>query len=99
MPTTAPRSAGVGAQISCWSWVGSYRCLSGAALRHRHAEPGHPVEQRARDPGLGLLAGERQGAKATTYDVLVPEHSGFPERAPAIADRLLPAQAALVPDH
>src|SRR3954464_9310053 len=38
---------GVGAQISCWAWVGSYRCLSGNALRYRHAEPGHPVEHRA----------------------------------------------------
>src|SRR3954471_22515112 len=32
---------GVGAQISCWAWVGgSYHCLSGDALRYRHAEPG-----------------------------------------------------------
>src|SRR4051794_29160510 len=91
---------GVGAQISCWAWVGgSYRCLSGDALRYRHAEPGHPVERRAGDPGLGLLAGQSPGAEATTDDGLVPEHGGFPERAPAVADRLLPAQAALVPDH
>src|SRR3954447_27063811 len=90
---------GVGAQISCWAWVGSYRCLSGDALRHRHAEPGHPVEHRAGDPGLGLLAGQSPGAEATTDDGLVPEHGGFPERAPAVADRLLPAQAAHVPDH
>src|SRR3954464_14577875 len=90
---------GVGAQISYWAWVGSYRCLSGDALRHRHAEPGHPVEHRAGDPGLGLLAGQSPGAEATTDDGLVPEHGGFPERAPAVADRLLPAQAALVPDH
>src|SRR3954464_14231248 len=89
-------SAGVGAQISCWAWVGSYRCLSGDALRHRHAEPGHPVEHRAGDPGLGLLAGQSSGAEATTDDGLVSEHGGFPERAPAVADRLLPAQAALV---
>src|SRR3954451_3946571 len=85
---------GVGAQISCWAWVGSYRCLSGDALRYRHAEPGHPVEHRAGDPGLGLLAGQSPGAEATTDDGLVSEHGGFPERAPAIADRLLPAQAA-----
>src|SRR4051812_16209443 len=92
-------SRGVGAQISCWAWVGSYRCLSGDALRHRHAEPGHPVEHRAGDPGLDLLAGQSPGAEATTDDGLVPEHGGFAERAPALADRLLPAQAALVPDH
>src|SRR5947209_16426936 len=82
---------GVGAQISCWAWVGSYRCLSGDALRHRHAEPGHPVEHRAGDPGLGLLAGQSPGAEAATDDGLVPEHGGFAERAPAVADRLLPA--------
>src|SRR5215203_4398215 len=92
-------STGVGAQISYWAWVGSYRCLSGDALRHRHAEPGHPVEHRAGDPGLGLLAGQSPGAEATTDDGLVPEHGGFPERAPAVADRLLPTQAALVPDR
>src|SRR3954470_12598257 len=79
--------------------VGSYRCLSGDALRHRHAEPGHPVEHRAGDPGLGLLAGQSPGAEATTDNGLVAEHGGFPERAPAVADRLLPAPAALVPDH
>src|SRR3954466_15895462 len=90
---------GVGAQISCWAWVGSYRCLSGDALRYRHAEPGHPVEHRAGDPGLGLLAGQSPGAEATTDNGLVPAHGGFPERAPTVADRLLPAQAALVPDH
>src|SRR4051812_25925050 len=57
---------------SCWAWVGgSYRCLSGDALRHRHAEPGHPVERRAGDPGLGLLAGQSPGAEATTDDGLV----------------------------
>src|SRR3954451_9550158 len=39
------------------------------------------------------------GAEATTDDGLVPEHGGFAERASAVADRLLPAQAALVPDH
>src|SRR4051794_1885860 len=101
-PTRVPGYAmrtGVGAQISCWAWVGSYRCLSGDALRYRHAEPGHPVEHRAGDPGLGLLAGQSSGAQATTDDGLVPEHGGFPEGAPAVADRLLPAQAALVPDH
>src|SRR6476469_1968663 len=85
---------------SCWAWVGgSYRCLSGDALRYRHAEPGHPVDHRAGDPGLGLLAGQSPGAEATTDDGLIPEHGGFAERAPAVADRLLPAQAALVPDH
>src|SRR3954468_6539594 len=92
-------STGVGAQISCWAWVGSYRCLSGDALRHRHAEPGHAVEHRAGDPGLGLLAGQSSGAEATTDDGLVPEHGGFPERAPAVADRLLPAQASSVLDR
>src|SRR3954451_11686306 len=75
-------------RFSCWAWVDSYRCLSGDALRHRHAEPGHPVEHRAGDPGLGLLAGQSPGAEATTDDGLVPEHGGFPERAPAVADRL-----------
>src|SRR3954451_16366813 len=85
---------------SCWAWVGgSYRCLSGDALRHRHAEPGHSVERRAGETGLGLLAGQSPGAEATTDDGLVRKHGGFAERAPAVADRLLPAQAALVPDH
>src|SRR5215204_3000135 len=80
-------------------WGGSYRRLSGDTLRHRHTEPGHPVEHRAGDPSLGFLAGQSPGAKAPTDDGLVAEHGGFPERAPAIADRLLPTQAALVLDH
>src|ERR671939_2178680 len=80
-------------------WGGSYRRLAGDTLRHRHAEPGYPVEHRTGDPGLGLLAGQSPGAKAPTDDGLVAEHGGFPERAPAIANRLLPSQAALVLDH
>src|ERR687893_204161 len=80
-------------------WGDDYRCLSGGALRHRHTEPGHPVEHRAGDPGFGLLAGQSPSPKAPTDDGLVAEHGGFPERAPAVADRLLPAHAALVPDH
>src|SRR5215218_10775189 len=84
---------------SCWAWVGSYRCLSCDALRHRHAEPGHPVERRAGGPGLGLLAGQSPGAKAPTDDGLVAGHGGLPERAPAVADRLLPAHAPPVLDH
>src|SRR5918912_165978 len=80
-------------------WVGSYRRLSGDTLRYRPAELGHPVEHRAGDPGLGLLAGQSPGAKAPTDDGLIAEHGGFPERAPAVANRLLPSQAALVLDH
>src|SRR6478735_8994736 len=92
-PDPAPRPSFHTAS-SCWAWG-----LSGDALRHRHAEPGHPVERRAGDPGLGLLAGQSPGAQATTDDGLVPEHGGFPERAPTVADRLLPAQAALIADQ
>src|SRR5215213_4440635 len=80
-------------------WSGCWIALSGDALRHRHAEPGHPVQHRAADPGFGLLGRQRPGAQATTDDGLVAEHSGLPKRAPAVADRLLPAQAPLVPDH
>src|SRR3954453_20508497 len=77
----------------------SLDALSGDALRHRHPEPGHPVQHRAADPGFGLLGRQRPGAQATTDDGLVAEHGGLPQRAPAVADRLLPAQAPLVPDH
>src|ERR687894_836241 len=80
-------------------WGGGYRRPSGGALRPRHAEPGHPVEHRATDPGLGLLGGQGPGAKTTTDDGLVPEHGGLAERAPAVADRLLPAQASSVLDR
>src|SRR4028119_1068531 len=80
-------------------WDGSYRHLSGDTLRYRHAEPGHQVEHRTGDPGLGFLGGQSPGAKASTDDGLVAEHGGFPERALAVADRLLPSQASLVLDH
>src|SRR3954471_22646325 len=72
---------------------------SGDALRHRHTEPGHAVEHRAADPGFGLLGRQCPGAQAATDEGFVAEHGGLPERAPAVADRLLPAQAPLVPDH
>src|SRR4028118_14550 len=80
-------------------WGGSYRHLSGDTLRYRHAEPGHPVEHRTGDPGLGFLAAQSPGATASTDDGLVAEHGGFPKRALAVADRLLPSQASLVLDH
>src|SRR5215212_8848592 len=65
----------------------SLDALSGDALRHRHPEPGHPVEHRAADPGFGLLGRQSPGAKTTTDDSFVAEHSGLPERAPAVAGR------------
>src|SRR3954452_20832468 len=77
----------------------SLEALSGDALRHRHPEPGHPVEHRAADPGFGLLGRQCPGAQAATDDSFVAEHGGLPKRAPAVADRLLPAQAPLVPDR
>src|SRR3954467_6653875 len=73
--------------------------FSGDALRHRHPEPGHPVEHRAADPGFGLLGRQSPGAQAATDDSFVAEHGGLPQRAPAVADRRLPAQALLVPDR
>src|SRR3954449_2687155 len=77
----------------------SLDALSSDALRHRHPEPGHPVEHRAADPGFGLLGRQCPGAKTATDDSFVAEHGGLPKRAPAVADRLLPAQAPLVLDH
>src|SRR3954467_3819457 len=73
--------------------------LSGDALRHRHPEPGHPVQHRAADPGFGLLGRQSPGAQAATDDSFVAGHGGLPKRAPAVADRRLPAQAPLVLDH
>src|SRR3954470_15240449 len=40
----------------------SLDALSGDALRHRHPEPGHPVEHRTADPGFGLLGRQSPGA-------------------------------------
>src|SRR3954466_2129308 len=77
----------------------SLDALSGDALRHRHPEPGHPVEHRAADPGFGLLGRQSPGAQTPTDDSFVAEHGSLPQRAPAVADRRLPAQTALVPDH
>src|SRR5918997_5411642 len=74
-------------------------CPSGGALRQRHTEPGHPVEHRAADPSLSLLGRQGPGAKTTTDDGLVPEHGGLPERAPAVADPLLPPHSSPVVDH
>src|SRR5215217_7502871 len=101
-PAGAPWRAaqrGFGAQFGWWAQSGSLDALSGAALRHRHPEPGHPIEHRAADPGFGLLGRQRSGAQAATNDSFVAKHGRLPKRAPAVADRLLPAQAPLVPDH
>src|SRR3954452_986514 len=73
--------------------------LSGDAPRHRHAEPGHAVQRRAADPGLGLLSGQRPGAKATADEGLVPGHGRFAQRPPAVTGRFLPSHAPLVPDQ
>src|SRR5215207_9416468 len=92
-------SGGFGAQFGWWAQSGSLDARSGDALRHRHPEPGHPVEHRAADPGFGLLGRQSPGAQAATDDSFVAEHRGLPKRAPTVADRLLPAHAPLVPDH
>src|SRR3954449_2016247 len=63
--------------------LGSLEALSGDALRHRHPEPGHPVEHRAADPGFGLLGRQCPGAQATTDDGLVGNIAVSPsERRP-----------------
>src|SRR3954464_9678338 len=101
---TAPRPIGMERE-GLWCAirvVGAERSLdarSGDALRHRHTEPGHAVEHRAADPGFGLLGRQSPGAQAATDDSFVAEHGGLPKRAPAVADRRLPAQALLVPDR
>src|SRR4051794_14771928 len=92
-------NTGFGAQFGWWAQSGSLDALSGDALRHRPTEPGHPVQHRAADPGFGLLGRQSPGAQAATDDSFVAEHGSLPKRAPAVAGRLLPAQAPLVPDH
>src|SRR3954465_13015262 len=101
----APRRSLVSTPVGLWCAirvVGAERsldALSGDALRHRHPEPGHPVQHRAADPGFRFLSQQSPGAQAATDDSFVAEHGGLPERAPAVADRLLPAQAPLVLDR
>src|SRR4051794_8316656 len=94
-----PPQLGFSAQFGWWAQSGSLDALSGDALRHRHPEPGHPVQHRAADPGFGLLGRQSPGAKTTTDEGFVAEHGGLPKRAPAVADRRLPAQAPLVLDR
>src|SRR3954451_377713 len=94
MTTTLKASAGgVGAQISCWAWVGSYRCLSDNAPGHRHAQPGHPVQRRAADPGLGLLGGQSPSAEAATDEGLITRHGPLPQRSSAVSSRFFSPHA------
>src|SRR5215207_5379650 len=84
------RVVGVG---RCWT---AFSC---DALRYRHPEVGHAVQHRAADPGFGLLSRQSPGAKPATDDGFVAEHGRLSERAPAVADCLLPAQAPFVLDR
>src|SRR5271166_1392910 len=69
--------------------------VSGEPSRDGHAESGHAVEHLAADPGLDLLRGQSPGAERSADDDLVAQHPGLDERAPAVADGLLPSQSAL----
>ncbi len=67
--------------------------VSGEPSRDGHAESGHAVEHLAADPGLDLLCGQSPGAERSADDGLVAQHPGLDERAPAVADGLLPSQS------
>ena len=73
--------------------------VSGEPSRDGHAEGGHAVEDLAADPGLDRLCRQSPGAERSAGDGLVAQHPGLEERAPAVADGLLPSQSALGGDH
>jgi hypothetical protein len=78
------------------SWrVVAFLETSGDLPTDGHAESGHAVEHLAADPGFDLLCGQRPGAERSADDGLVAQHCGLDERAPAVADGLLPSQSAL----
>src|SRR3712207_3436635 len=68
-------------------WVGSYRRLSGGALRHRHAEPGHSVEHRLADL---LKAQQTVVAAALRQAFLQPDRAQAGKVFRHVADQFRP---------
>src|SRR5215207_9625644 len=89
---------GFGAQFGWWAQSGRWTRVQ--AMRCDTGIPSRVIRLSTEQPTRASVfwAGSVR-AKAPTDDCLVAEHGGLPKRAPAVADRLLPAQTALVPDH
>ena len=65
----------------------------------RHAEIGHPIENRASDFCLRLLIGRSPGVKAPSNDDLIAKHRRFNQASSAIARASLPLNSPVTFDR
>src|SRR3954454_2377896 len=90
MPTGFGAQFGWWAQSGGWTRFQAMRCDTGIPSRVIRLSTEQPTRASVR---------QSPGAQAATDDSFVAEQGGLPKRAPAVADRRLPAQAPLVPDR